>query len=310
MKKVLLVEWSDCLTKYLIQNLCQKGYEVVILAKHISNFSELKCCGFPGQISHYVADCFDIFHQNSEIANLIQKSDIVINMLESAESQRSAALEKACVFFPQKLASLCHLYHKKFIHISANITSIAQNLSPFAICKLKGEDAVLESNENAIIVRPNLIIGAGDNLLESYKILIQYLTIVPFNSFDGVKFSPIYAGDLARVISEIASRNDLNERFFSISGLETTSVKSLIKKMAKIQGKRTFVIPIPRNITKFLLSIQKLLPPAMRKINLHLPSANPLNFEHATRDNALTQFVKIPTKLDQTLRAVVSDNCA
>ncbi|KAL7421700.1 hypothetical protein Q5752_003470 [Cryptotrichosporon argae] len=73
--------------------------------------------------------------------------------------------------------------------------------------KARAEEAFLENNSEATIIRPSIVFGPGDSFFNRFATLAKFLPFLPVFGGGAVRFQPVYAGDVARAV-EVACRDD------------------------------------------------------------------------------------------------------
>lgn len=175
---------------------------------------------------YYFTDIADLDITNkNDVSNFLAKNniDIVVNCaaytnVDKAEDDKEKA-DLINHIGPKNLAEVCRERNGFLIHISTDYvfdgtkntpyteTDETKPLGVYGETKLKGENAVIKSGSEYVIIRTSWLYSSfGKNFLKTMQKLTaekESLKVV----FDQVG-TPTYAGDLANVIHKIIMNND------------------------------------------------------------------------------------------------------
>jgi NADH dehydrogenase len=256
MKKALVFGGNGFLGLFVIKELCEKDFEVLIVSRSNKGFEEAKILGFPGQVN---IKKFDV----SNLAGLnnfdFSKFDLVINLIGIGLSSGKNTYPSVHVEFPSLLAGMLRKVGVKFIHISA-FTGETNINSVYVKTKREGETAVLKNNPKAIIIRPSVMLGKGGSLVQTFEKLINFSPIIPLPMGGKMKFQPVFAGDVAKFIVLAAQSLETQGKAFNLAGEEVILFKEFIERICGFMNKRRILIYIPFFVMMFLLKIKLFLP--------------------------------------------------
>lgn len=271
MKKVVFFGGSGLLAVNWAKKIC-RDYEVyLIMHKRKIQLSEVK-------VIHFDED----FEASFKHFILTLKPDLIVNCagltnVDFCETNPLMASEINTVL-PRKLALITKKIEAKFVHISTDHLFDGQKklyseedlvspLNQYAKTKAAAEKEVLSIDENALIVRTNFY-GWGLSYRKSFSdfILEGLRNKTDLQLFSDVFYSPIYIGELVRLIhialekncegiynivgSEIISKYDFGVAVAEVFGLSNKTISSSL-----IERKKGLVLR-PKNMA---LSNKKLL---------------------------------------------------
>ena len=112
------------------------------------------------------------------------------------------------------LASACHLYHTKFIHISTDYVFNGRGTQPYTededvdpvntygASKLRGEKLAIKQNPQSVVIRTSWVYSRyGNNFVKTMMRLMKEKSSL--SVINDQKGSPTYAADLAKALIEI-----------------------------------------------------------------------------------------------------------
>ncbi len=138
------------------------------------------------------------------------------------------AAKKACV--------------KRIVHISITNPSIDSPFEYFS-GKARLEQSLKESGMSYAILRPTVLFGKEDILINNIAWGLRYLPVFGVFGNGNYKLQPIYVDDLA----ELAVKNGKEEMNTVINaiGPETFTYRNLVKTVGEIIGKRRPIVSVP-----------------------------------------------------------------
>ena len=131
---------------------------------------------------------------------------------------------------------------RRIVHVSAMSASSA---SPLAYFRGKGlvEEAIHASGLSYGILRPSLVFGLGDVLVNNIAWTLRRMPVMAAASGGRFEFQPVYVDDVAE-IAVAAGREDADVTWDAV-GPERYTTPELIHLVADAIGRRAFVMPLP-----------------------------------------------------------------
>ena len=134
---------------------------------------------------------------------------------------------------------------KRIIHISITNPSIDSPLEYFC-GKARIEKALIESGISYAILRPAVLFGKEDILINNIAWALRYLPVFGVFGDGKYKLQPIYVGDLAGLAIQHGKEN-INSVIDAI-GPETFTYRDLVKTVGEIIGRRRPIVSVPPGI--------------------------------------------------------------
>ncbi len=230
---------SGFIGKQVTQELARAGYRIKIATRIPENAFELKTCGNVGQVVPFQCD-----YKNPEsIKAAIANCDVVINLIGVLFEKRKNRFMRIHCDIPENIAKACAQENvKKFIHVSA--LGVDKAKSKYAASKLAGEVAVLKEFPNVTILRPSVVFGAGDSFFNMFAKMASFSPILPLIGGGQTKFQPVYVGDIAQAIMNIAGGKGHNAagKTFELGGPQIVTFKEIYEiLLTHINRERRFV---------------------------------------------------------------------
>ena len=202
-KNILVFGSTGFIGRSISKRLLQNGDKLICPVRNASRVKRNILSGDIGQIEVFEFDINNL----DEIKSLIEKSDLVINLIGILYEQNNLSFELAHYLLPKKIAGYCELFNKPFLHISS-LGSTFQTKSNYLISKKMGEEFIENNNTNHIIVRPSTVYGEEDNFINLFGKMAKILPFLPLIKKGKTKFQPIYINDLSLFIFNLLNNFD------------------------------------------------------------------------------------------------------
>jgi uncharacterized protein YbjT (DUF2867 family) len=222
--------------QYIAKRLLDSGQEVITLTN-----SPERANPFGGRIKAYPFN----FDNPEELKKTLQGVSVLYNTywvrFNHKLFRHSDAVENSIILFDAaKTAGV-----ERIVHIS--ITNPSED-SPLEYFRGKAvlEKAIINSGLSYAILRPAVIFGREDILINNIAWTLQHLPVFGIFGNGQYKLQPIYVEDIANLAVERGSRRD--NVIINAIGPETFTYKDLVKYIAEAIGKKRPIISVPPSI--------------------------------------------------------------
>ena len=240
-KNILVFGSTGFIGRSISKRLLQNGDKLICPVRNASRVKRNILSGDIGQIEVIEFDINNL----DEIKSLIEKSDLVINLIGILYEQNNLSFELAHYLLPKKIAGYCELFKKPFLHVSS-LGSTFQTKSNYLISKKMGEEFIENNNTNHIIVRPSTVYGEEDNFINLFGKMAKILPFLPLIKKGKTKFQPIYVNDLSLLIFNLLNNFDKYKNFnLAAVGNEIFTFKEILSHifMSLKKKERFFYMP-------------------------------------------------------------------
>jgi nucleoside-diphosphate-sugar epimerase len=224
--------------KYITKRLLDRGEEVITLTGHPNRPNP-----FNGQVKSYPLD-FD----ETSMTKSLQGVDVLVNTywvrFDKGENTQPRAVENT-----RKLVNAAKAAGvKRIVHISIANPSADSKL-PYYWGKAANEKTVMESGLSYAILRPTVLVGKEDILINNIAYLLRRLPVffIPGDGSYGIQ--PIYIEDLA----DLAVEGVYSQENYVIDavGPDCYTFKDLVKMIGDQTGSKRPIISIPPRLALF-----------------------------------------------------------
>jgi len=256
-KLVTVIGGSGFIGRHLVRALAQRGYRIRPAMRRPDLAGHLQPLGSVGQIMPVQAN---VRYPDSVLA-ACQDADIVINLTGILSNTGSQTFDAIHVFGAETSAKAARQAGaKSFIQMSA-IGADAGSGSAYARTKAEGEARAKASFRGAIIVRPSVVFGPEDDLFNRFASMARIAPALPLIGGGETLFQPVFAGDVADGMSELATHHDRHKgQTFEFGGPETMSLKQIMEFTLETTARKRFLAPLPFGLAKMMAAVLGLLP--------------------------------------------------
>ncbi len=222
--------------KYIARRLLQEGHRVRTLTNSLGRANP-----FGDEVKAYPFD----FDEPDRLVESLSGASVLYNTywvrFNYTSFTHSTAVENSIkLFHAAKRAGV-----KRIVHISILNPSEDSHLEYFS-GKGRLERAIKESGLSYGILRPAVLFGKEDILINNIAWLLRRLPVFGVFGNGLYKLQPIYVDDLARLAVE-QGREEGNSVIDAI-GPETFTFRGLVEEIGKIIERRTIVVSIPPSL--------------------------------------------------------------
>jgi NADH dehydrogenase len=239
-KTVAIFGGTGFIGEEIVQHLSKNSYRIKIATRNVYLAQNLKVYGDIAQIELHQVN----LKSEESIKRFLQDCDVCINLVGILFETRLQKFNELHASFPKKVASIFSKSSRSnlMIHFSA-LGANSNSNSAYIKSKFLGEEEVKSNFANSTIIRPSIVVGPKDSFFNMFAKLAGLLPLIPLVG-SGVKFQPVYVGDVAKAINEIII-NNISKETYELGGKSIYTFKELIELLLKEIRKKRIIFPIP-----------------------------------------------------------------
>lgn len=225
--------------KYIAKRLLERGEEVVTLTNHPNRPDP-----FDGKVKAFPLN----FDNQHELIQTLRGADVLVNTywvrFDKAGNTQLKAVENTKILVGA--AALAGV--KRIVHISITNPSADSHL-PYFWGKAANEKAVIDSGMSYAILRPTVLFGKEDILINNIAWLLRSLPIFGLPGNGSYKLSPVYVDDLADLVAEAAYKKE-NYTWDAV-GPDEFTFREIVELIGETIRKKRLLIPLPPRLALF-----------------------------------------------------------
>jgi uncharacterized protein YbjT (DUF2867 family) len=181
------------------------------------------------------------------LMQLVPGHDAVVNLVAILHGSR-AAFERVHLTLAQRLAAACGAAGvRRVVHVSA-LGAHAHAPSNYQRSKAAGEEALRRGAKDhgwqLTVLRPSVIFGADDALLNQFALLQRWLPLLPLAG-GNTRFQPVWVQDVAEAVTRLLRQPEVTPLVDAV-GPETLTLAQLARVAGRASGHPRMVWPLPR----------------------------------------------------------------
>ena len=225
----------------VVQDLARRGWRIRVAVRRPDRAWKLQTSGHVGQIQAVRCDAAD----PAQVEAALQGADAAINLIGILYESGSRSFEAMHVDAARTIAAACAAAGVgRLVHMSA-LGANPESDSTYARTKAAGEMAVREVKPDAVVIRPSVVFGAGDDFLNRFAAMASMSPFLPLIGGGGTRFQPVYVGDVAEAIVRAVERPDAAGRTFELGGPEVLTFEDILKLILSETRRSNGLIPLP-----------------------------------------------------------------
>jgi len=269
---------SGFIGRHVIQRLAKQGAQIRVATRDTEAANFLKPLGEIGQITPIPIN----ISNGASFTRALNGANQAINLIGILSKSGKSTFERIHVETARTIANTAtQVGVKKLIHVSA-LGASSQSASVYARTKAAGEEAVKESFEEAVIVRPSAIFGQEDQFFNVFASLARFTPVMPvfgcplfpkfklfglnapfdtnFYGNGGTRLQPVFVGDVADAIVKILEIGTSSDKIYELGGPKVYSFKEMLEMVLKECGRPRILVPCPFALAKFGAWFMEFLP--------------------------------------------------
>ncbi|HEY9013061.1 MAG TPA: complex I NDUFA9 subunit family protein [Devosia sp.] len=290
---------SGFLGTQVVQLLARKGYRIRVAVRRPDLAGNLRMLGAVGQIQPIQAN----IRNADSVMRAVNGAGIVINLV-GIRFERGRQLFRAVHTMGARTVAEAarRAGAEVLVHLSA-LGADPQSASGYARSKALGEAEVLAAFRDAIVIRPSILFGPGDDFFNLHGSLARMLPVLPLIG-GKTKFQPLYVGDAADAVVAAVEGEVKPGRIYELGGPQVLTHREIVERVLRETGRNNPLVPVPRGIAKLLAFPFALLPfdPLLTGDQVEMLQSDNVVSAEATREKrTLAAFGVKPTPMDAIL---------
>jgi len=219
--------------KYIARRLLALGEEVITLTNHPNRPDP-----FEGKIKAYPLN----FMNENELIQNLKGIDTLYNTywirFDKGSNTQPAAVENT----KRLVRAAAKAGVKRIVHISITNPSADSHL-PYFWGKAANEKAVIESGMSYAILRPTVLFGKEDVLINNIAWILRHLPVFGLPGDGSYKLQPVYVDDLAKLAVDAGHKNE--NVIWDAVGPDIFTFKEMTQLIGASTGHARPLLPLP-----------------------------------------------------------------
>ena len=219
--------------KYITSRLLARGEEVITLTNHPNRPDP-----FAGKVKAFPLN----FQNEQELISNLRGVDVQVNTywirFDKGNNTQPRAVENTKIL----VNAAAKAGVKRIVHISITNPSADSHL-PYFWGKAANEKAVIDSGMSYAILRPTVLFGKEDVLINNIAWLLRRLPVFGLPGNSSYKLSPVYVDDLAELAADAVYKKE--NYVWDAVGPDEFNFKEMVRLIGKTTSANRLLIPLP-----------------------------------------------------------------
>lgn len=238
---------------HVCQTLLARGARLRVVSRYPERAHDIRALGNLGQVQLVRCDVTD----GELLGKVLVGAEAVVNLVGIFAGDLDGVQGRGA----GRIAALAAAAGaSRFVHVSSSAANTESDVA-FARTKAEGEAAVLAAFPSAVILRPALVVGEGDDFIAKLAGLIAMAPVVPVIGGEA-KLQPVLVGDVAEAAANALVDADASGKTFALGGPETMAMAELMRRIARAQGRERTFLPLPDAVSGAIATLTGWLPGA------------------------------------------------
>jgi uncharacterized protein YbjT (DUF2867 family) len=219
--------------KYITSRLLACGGEVITLTNHPNRPDP-----FAGKVKAFPLN----FQNVQELVSTLRGVDVLVNTYWIRFDKDNNTQPKAVENTKILVGAAAKAGVKRIVHISITNPSADSRL-PYFWGKAANEKAVIDSGMSYAILRPTVLFGKEDILINNIAWLLRRLPVFGLPGDGSYKLSPVYVDDLAELAVDAVYKKE--NYIWDAVGPDEFTFKEMVQLIGKTVNANRLLIPMP-----------------------------------------------------------------
>ena len=250
----------------VVQALARRGWRIRVAVRNPGKAWKLQTSGHVGQIQAVRCDATNA----EDVAAALTGADAAVNLVGILYETPSRKFEAVHVGASRNIAEACAAAGvDRLVQISA-LGANPESESDYARTKAAAEMAVRQVKPDAVVIRPSVVFGAGDGLLNRFASMAVMAPALPLIGGGKTRFQPVFVGDVAEAVARAVSLPEAAGRTFELGGPAVMTMEDILRLVCRETNRGRGLVPLPFFAAKLIGGFAQLtavfgIPPMLTK---------------------------------------------
>lgn len=256
MTTVVVFGGTGFLGRRLVHRLAAEGVVVRVAVRHPDGARSALPAADLDQVTFFRADVRD----QASVTAAIAGADAVVNAVSAYVEKGGLTFETVHVQGAEMVAREAGRLGVARLVLVSGIGADPQSRSLYIRSRGRGELAVQQAFQDATIVRPSAMFGAGDALFGTLADLARLLPVLPLIGGGRTRLQPVYVEDVAEAVTRILADPKTVGRTYELAGPEVYTLRDLVRFTLRVIGKQRLLMPVPFAVAEIQARLFEFLP--------------------------------------------------
>jgi NADH dehydrogenase len=254
---------SGFLGREIVARLIAEGVSVRVAVRNPQN---VRVNEDSGQTRAGIRPVYADVRDETSVALALEGCDAAVNSVGLYTEKGSETFKAIHELGALNVARQCAIQNvERLVHVSGIGVDISSQ-SKYVQARAKGELLTRDAFPTAIMLRPSVLFGPGDTLINTLADLVRGSPVVPLFGHGRTKLQPVYVVDVAQAAFRALENPSSPERTYELGGRQVYTYRGLVELVAARLEKRRLYLPLPFFVWHLMAAVASLMaaPPLTR----------------------------------------------
>jgi len=238
----------------VVRALARRGWRVRIASRRPDRAHDLMTQGDVGQIVAVRCDAT----RPEDVAAALRGADVAINLIGVLYQSGKATFQAEHVDTARIIAEAAAAGRvDRLVQMSA-LGADPESASDYARTKAEAEMAVRAVKPDAVVIRPSVVFGPGEDYLNRFAKMAQFSPALPLIGGGKTTFQPVHVSDVAEAVARAAVSPAAAGRTFELGGPAVMTFEDVLKLVLRETYRRRLLLPLPFAVAKMIGGLAQL----------------------------------------------------
>lgn len=238
----------------VVHALARRGWRVRVAVRRPDRAWKLMTAGSVGQIQAVRCDVT----RPEDVVEALRGATAAINLVGILHESGKRTFEALHVGASRTIAQACAAAGVGPLVQMSALGAAADSRSAYARTKAEAEAAVRALRPDAIVIRPSVVFGPGDDFLNKFATLAGFAPALPLIGGGRTRFQPVFVQDVAEAVARALGDTAFAGRAFELGGPAVMTFEDLLKLVTRETGRRRALLPLPFPIARIVGGLAQL----------------------------------------------------
>jgi uncharacterized protein YbjT (DUF2867 family) len=193
--KIIILGGTGFIGRHICEKLIRAGHQVTVPTRKLENARDIQM--LPGLQS---VRCN--VHDAAQLTQAVAGHEVLINLVAILHGSEDE-FERVHVALPKSIVAACRAGGVKRMIQLSSLGAAIDAPSQYLRSKGRGEEVFASSGLDVCVMRPSVVFGEGDKLLNVFAQLQQAFPFVPLACSEA-QFQPVWVEDVAQAVAMLA----------------------------------------------------------------------------------------------------------
>jgi NADH dehydrogenase len=231
----------------IVRALARRGARIRVAVRQPHLAHAMRLMGDVGQVEVVQANVRD----PGSVARATDGSDAVVNLVGLLFETGRQTFQAVHVDAARTLAEAASAVGARMVQMSA-LGADPVSASRYARTKAGGEAAVREVLPSAVILRPSIVFGPGDDFFNKFAEMAVVSPFLPLIGGGRTRFQPVFVGDVARAAAAVTLEPQHAGQTFELGGPGVFTFREILDLIQNETGRRRLYAPLPFSVASLV----------------------------------------------------------